>query len=485
MAKSKKTKPKQPQLSPEAYIRTKARSLPLYECLLNSKWKEDGMAEVVVSRIHVNGNITFGVYMVDLFCMGVKDTFFNFNVPLEEYKEMVEQMTGPFSINKVEYALVHNIIFASLEYAGDLGFKAPKEYNQTTKYILEEDTEAVELIEIECGKNGKPLFVATDFYTPPQISGIINQLNAVVGEHNFEVIYEQNSHEEDDDSSDDWGDDEDELFDFPDPELIQVYDGLTPDVRRDKFLTLYPDFQAGGAIGNQNELLALSESIFANDVTDEDEVNQYLDKWADELLVGLAEDEYSAELLGISPEINLTEADFEEFDKLDLGLTEEDKEEMTEEEYAELEQLQMQKFIDVQNKWGYIPYLKYIEMKRKDEADEFFAEKLKACLAEFPDYPLFKIEMFRLNSVGNSAVACPDFKYFFGNKTEITCKEMFEYQIIKIINMINKQTVNYSQLEAQSVLIEELDLFPEYYTVISRMLLLSKVSLLSKYYSEK
>ena len=118
MAKSKKTKPKQPQLSPEAYIRTKARSLPLYECLLNSKWKEDGMAEVVVSRIHVNGNITFGVYMVDLFCMGVKDTFFNFNVPVEEYKEMVEQMTGPFSINKVEYALVHNIIFASLECAG-------------------------------------------------------------------------------------------------------------------------------------------------------------------------------------------------------------------------------------------------------------------------------------------------------------------------------------------------------------------------------
>ena len=89
MAKSKKIKPQQ-QLSPEAYIRKKARLLPLYECLLNRNWKEEGMAEVVVSRVHTNGNITFGVYMVDLLCVGIKDTFVNFNYPLSDYEEMKE-----------------------------------------------------------------------------------------------------------------------------------------------------------------------------------------------------------------------------------------------------------------------------------------------------------------------------------------------------------------------------------------------------------
>ena len=67
------------QLSPKKYIETKVRNLPIYKCLVNKDWDEARIAEIIVMRKHANGNVTAGVYLVDLLCLGIKDTFFFFN----------------------------------------------------------------------------------------------------------------------------------------------------------------------------------------------------------------------------------------------------------------------------------------------------------------------------------------------------------------------------------------------------------------------
>lgn len=70
MAKNKKTNNANQKLSPENYIRQKARSLPIYECWITSNWKNSGLASICISRIHSNGNLTLGMYLVDLYCLG-------------------------------------------------------------------------------------------------------------------------------------------------------------------------------------------------------------------------------------------------------------------------------------------------------------------------------------------------------------------------------------------------------------------------------
>ncbi len=145
---------KQKQLSPENYIKTRARTLPIDKCYINVDWKETGMANIVVQRKHTNGNFTFGVYLVDLFALGTKDTFWNFNTPISIY----EKLKHGIKHIEVEYNLVHNIIFGGNEYAEEHGFKIHKDFN-LTKYILEPDDENIPLIDIEFGKNGKPLVI--------------------------------------------------------------------------------------------------------------------------------------------------------------------------------------------------------------------------------------------------------------------------------------------------------------------------------------
>ncbi|MFQ5752622.1 MAG: hypothetical protein ACE5HI_11550, partial [bacterium] len=78
MAKKKKARIVQMPLSPKQYIKTQARQLPIHECLITYDWEDSGMVDVLIARKHKNGKVTCGFYLVDLLCLGVKDTFFVF-----------------------------------------------------------------------------------------------------------------------------------------------------------------------------------------------------------------------------------------------------------------------------------------------------------------------------------------------------------------------------------------------------------------------
>jgi len=188
MAKRKKAKRvKMP--SPENYIRQRARKLPIYECWVNKDWKEDGLANLTIARKHTNGNFTIGIYLVDLKCLGIKDAHAIFNLYPQEYQEILEQHKLRFDIENIEYILAHNIIYAGIEYADDYGFKPHKDFG-LAKYIIEEDTEDIELIEIDCGGlDGKPFYIRGPLDSDVRAAQIIAQLEKTAGPGNFDYIY--------------------------------------------------------------------------------------------------------------------------------------------------------------------------------------------------------------------------------------------------------------------------------------------------------
>jgi len=214
MAKRKKGKVIQ-MLSPENYIKQNARKLPIHECWVNSGWKNGGLASVIVSRKHTNGNFTFGLFLVDLKCLGVKDAQYFFNASPTEYKDIVDESRNNFEIEQVSYTLGHNIIFAGLEFADDYGFKPHKDFS-VAQYILEEDTDDIELLEIECGYNGKPMYVRGPHDTDAEVNRILMQLEKTAGLGNFDFVDDPFAEafpdeEWDDEEWDDVWEDEEEL----------------------------------------------------------------------------------------------------------------------------------------------------------------------------------------------------------------------------------------------------------------------------------
>lgn len=158
MAKNKKNSTAQQALSPEKYIRTKARNLPVAECLVGDNWQETGLTTIIVARRHTNGNYTIGSYLVDTFCLGVKLATHFFNIPANEYEEYKNHLSEHGSMHVTSYNEAHNLIFGSIAYAEELGIDPCKEF-ELAQYLLEEDTDDIPLIEYEFGKNGKPCLV--------------------------------------------------------------------------------------------------------------------------------------------------------------------------------------------------------------------------------------------------------------------------------------------------------------------------------------
>jgi len=213
MAKKKKRKTIQPHLSPEKYIRTRCRNLPIGECLVNEDWHEDGLAHVFVVREHSNENVTVGVYLVDIYCLGLKDTMFKFNVSTIEYEELVDTLSQEIDFISIDYVLAHNIIYGGIEYAEDYGFSPHSDFNKTTQFILEEDDDDVEYLDLEFGHNGKPLLIVHE--DQPYL-GHLETLKKTAGVGNFDYILPTDT--DLDDGYDEYENYEDDNF------LIRYYD---------------------------------------------------------------------------------------------------------------------------------------------------------------------------------------------------------------------------------------------------------------------
>ena len=204
---------KQPFLSAEKYIQTKARSLPVYKCYITGDWEEVKIANVLVMRKHTNGNITVGFYLVDLLCLGIKDSFYFFNETEEEINERIEPM-APMLI-ETDYNTAHNIVYAGHDFAMDFDIPPHKNFG-VSKFILEEDDDHIPLIEIPVGNDeGKPHLMVNASYP---YAAVLNKLKLHAGEGNYEFTLADDDFDEDDefdDEENDWDEDE---FDEDDPD---------------------------------------------------------------------------------------------------------------------------------------------------------------------------------------------------------------------------------------------------------------------------
>ena len=181
-----------PPPTPEKYIRTRARSLPIGTCYINVNWQTSGMATIIVTRLHSNHNITFGLFLVDLYCLGVKDTFWKFNDHPIDFQDFLENRLGSntfgLQFQETDYILVHNIIYGAIEFADDFGFKPHADF-ELTRFILEEDDEQIDLIDLEFGHNGKPLFISNPD-NPVESRRVMAHLEKFPGLGNFKFIAE-------------------------------------------------------------------------------------------------------------------------------------------------------------------------------------------------------------------------------------------------------------------------------------------------------
>lgn len=164
-----------------AHIIRNARKLPIYECLINQGWRHAGLANILISRRQPDGKIAFGAYLVDIFCLGLKNTFCNAGLTLEQYRDLCKKVFRGDPFMECPLPLAHKIIYGGIDYAASLGFTLNRDF-KWSRYILEERGKFAELPEVEFGKDGKPLFISGP---NDDVGPILEQLKRRVGPGNF------------------------------------------------------------------------------------------------------------------------------------------------------------------------------------------------------------------------------------------------------------------------------------------------------------
>lgn len=150
---------KQPALSPYRFMREKARALPVGKCYIAPPdWQESGMAHVIVTRVRPSGNLVMASFLVDTFCLGVKDAGYHENMTPYDFEQYLDNYKNGMGLEEISYNEAHNIIYGAMAFAEEGGIKPSKEFNPAG-YILEEDTDDIPLIEYDFGKNGKHFLV--------------------------------------------------------------------------------------------------------------------------------------------------------------------------------------------------------------------------------------------------------------------------------------------------------------------------------------
>lgn len=402
MAKKKKGKVIQ-MLSPENYIKQRARTLPIYECRINSDWEINKLANIFVARKHTNGNLTVGLYLVDLKCLGVKDAYYFFNISEVEYEELIEKSVGVVDLDHVPYPLVHNIIYAGVEFAEEYGFKPCKEYASVAKYILEEDTEDIELIDIDCGENGKPFYISGPFESEERIKQIIDQLERTAGKGNYDFIYRTD--EDVFDSNASFDNFEEKFIDFSFQEkvnrMIEIIE--SSDIPTDEEL---------------EEFDYLLYTLFEN-LIDIEEVERLYDNHVEMIRNYQIDDELSDELLGIQPNSNVNREEWEMkfYEIFDLVNSNPKK--------------ALNKLKNLNKQMPDNPAVHFLILNAKYSEKEY-DKLLEKYFNLHPDYPLLKMQWKTHQWIDSEGIDLTDIfeqgpEFFFRNRKSIHVIELLYY----------------------------------------------------------
>jgi hypothetical protein len=161
---------------------------PIYECLILSSLFSVGIGEVFVARKLPNAQIAVSVFLVDVFCLGVKNAFFKVT-PGEEYDDMIEEVSGGNrEFESIHPSCARSLVEGAVEYAKNLGFNSHADYKKAAQLFGKLDA-SVCPVHYEYGKNGKPFYMREPYESDMESKKIVDKLHEKCGEGGYRFVY--------------------------------------------------------------------------------------------------------------------------------------------------------------------------------------------------------------------------------------------------------------------------------------------------------
>ena len=164
-------------------------SFAIHECLIPDDLFISGMGELVVARRTSNGDIAMSAFVIDVFCLGVKNAMFAV-MPESDYEHKIKgrmSAAGNRGFEKLHQTCAKKLLDGAVDYAKELGFAPHPDYKNANDIFGNIDAGACP-VKYTYGKEGKPFYINGPYESPADIERIINTLTKKCGVGGFDTV---------------------------------------------------------------------------------------------------------------------------------------------------------------------------------------------------------------------------------------------------------------------------------------------------------
>ncbi len=163
---------------------------PIYECLIPNGLFENGLGTIIVTRQTPGDEIAVSAFVVDVFCLGVKNALFKVANEGIYQNTIKPRIVGPHEgqiFENTHPSCVRKIIEGAVDYAGELGFSPHPDY-RSAKAIFGDIESGACPEKYDYGQEGMPMYVRGPHESTSQARKIVEQLDRRCGEGNYHYL---------------------------------------------------------------------------------------------------------------------------------------------------------------------------------------------------------------------------------------------------------------------------------------------------------
>jgi hypothetical protein len=144
--------------SPDPSVRLKAADRwPVDAALVPDNLWSAGIGNLVIARRLPDGRLGCGVFLVDVFCLGVKDATWKF-FSSGEFKDMRKHIEEHCRLQDVPPEYFAKLVYRAVDYAQSFGFPPHRDFRHAQRLLAGIDPSQCP-DEFEFGQDGKPHYI--------------------------------------------------------------------------------------------------------------------------------------------------------------------------------------------------------------------------------------------------------------------------------------------------------------------------------------
>lgn len=173
-----------------------AARFPVADCWVTpALFTNQGIGQLGLSRRLPTGDYAVAVFLVDRFCLGIKDTIAEILSPSQYERRILQTARRDMNAEPIDPPSLRKIVEGAVAYARQLGLSPHPDYARG-RLLLGDIDPAQAQRDCEFGQDGKPYFVAGPYDTPERCRQILRILRDSCGPHGFHFLIPVRSDED-------------------------------------------------------------------------------------------------------------------------------------------------------------------------------------------------------------------------------------------------------------------------------------------------